>query len=88
MAPDAPDAQADPAAEPERSLVLADLTMGEMSRIELESGSDFFQLLRGSVSRRLIVDWLADHRDPASAPFGKPRSWPELANRRPLDKGS
>lgn len=72
--------QADPPAPVvEVTLDVETLTLGELSRLEIESGSDVFTLLRaGKASRRLLILWLTDYR--RSTPSVPRRSWRELSS--------
>lgn len=55
------------------------LTLGELSLLERESGSDFHTLARaGRASRMLLALWLTELR--RSTPSERRRSWSELAS--------
>jgi hypothetical protein len=65
-------------------LDLSQITLGEMSAIELASGHDFVKLLKGgATSRRLIALYLREWRS-----SGREPSWSEISGLRPLAAGS
>jgi hypothetical protein len=62
------------------TLDLDSLTLGEMTEAERQSGQDFYTMLtRGKATRRLLALFIHELRSSAT-----PRSWHELAARRPL----
>jgi len=66
------------------TLDLATLTLGEMSKAEMESGMDFAAILKGGVAtRRLLALWVQEQRSSA-----QPRSWREVASLRLSDVSS